>query len=603
MKKTSVFLIASSLVLTAGAVLSYKAPSKTIDPYQIETALENNNDYILGRNLLRANDAKGAANLISTVGYQIRANSDTKDLRFVAGVKLDKTDEGGYTLPGSFGFHIAYSVNSKNFDKYIEVNNFYNSFVAGNKIYTNDETAVGTVEDGKTNVSISEFGDYTHFIFLSVRNITSLDTVFTAQSAYKAEGEEDWSGVGDTKYTSYEKKAAIDSGRAFYVVNDNTSYLKTYTGGTYEANIGDKVNRYEAGRLVESRFEMPQTLDYYYGDWIIQENGEKITIDEDGWHNGDKVTQITDFVPGQLFVVAEDELFPYYVLVHANGTISYSSLHLIREGSEPLNLLELDNPNEDDHEIPTTPETPDTPEEPVKKTISDYYGCYLDENKNPMIISKDGMLIDGEIYTPTLSPSGTSISYDDGNMTKLLNLQEDGTLKQPSPYALYSKVADVEEGANLDLKELYGTYKGSGDNTLTISKTCVEGTSGEFPVLYLTSNGLAVYDKSMSSVTVLPYNATTKTVTYFGDGYVKEEPSGCAWASLIGSYKASNGDSFDITETALVWTGGWLDGQTHPIKSFDGSTLVAIGSWGEDNYNLQPDGSFENFGTIYERVA
>lgn len=605
MKKTSVFLIASSLVLTAGAVLSYKAQSKTIEPYQIETALENNNDYILGRNLLRANDARGAANLISNVGYQIRANSDTKDLRFVAGVKLDETDEGGYTLPGSFGFHIAYSVNSKNFDKYIEVNNFYNSFVAGNKIYTNDETAVGTVEDGKTNVSISEFGDYTHFIFLSVRNITSLDTVFTAQSAYKAEGEEDWSGIGDTKYTSYEKKSAMDAGENFYVVNDDTANLKTYKGGTYVANVGDSVTRYENGQKGETFTEVPKakTIEDYYGTWVDQYKNS-FTISDAGLSMGDHTFEIYGFVDGKSFSYMDG--WEQTIVILGNGNLSYSGQEYTRQG-------ESENP-----EGPGVPDVPDTPVNPGK-TIEDYYGTWKDQYGDIVTISDAGWIDESGIPCPISHFKADESFQIDVGWLDTITIQADGTLKyNMKVFTKQGGLEDIETPTTPDEPETgcawsdyLGSYVSSNGDEFELTETGMVWKSGQYNgqthiILSFEGGRFVVEDKNYTRITYTVTNDGSIESDYqtyrkknggSGEGVVID-PNAEPWMSFIGTW-VSDDDTFEIREDGKVDLGY----TKMPIVSSSETEIICDNGWGGfDHLTIRPDGTIEYYSHIYVRV-
>ena len=182
--------------------------------------------------------------------YQIYSGEEgINDLRIIAGIRLDKNDEGEYSSNYSFGFHISYST----YNYYYETQTVYNSFYADGQLYVNDVSSHKDDDGVKTISELFGSDSYTHFVALTICDIPadSIGTVFRIQSCYNTEnssGTYSWMSTGDVRYTSYQKTEYLDkrAEKDFIIVNDDTVDLKVVDCDTTEVVLkeGDTVDFY-----------------------------------------------------------------------------------------------------------------------------------------------------------------------------------------------------------------------------------------------------------------------------------------------------------------------------------------------------------------------
>lgn len=467
-------------------------------------------------------------------------------------------------------------------------------------------------------VTFSEVGSHT--ITISTWNVKTTihvkierPIIPVAESEYYGK----WKGISDDTKTFNIDKDGIHFGGNTYAITESTDQWvkgETADGSKYTFLVENG----ETAVLVDEdgiKYEIDRTVtkikfSEWYGDFTVKtQNGGTVQsgwyckIHEDGIHfmgadGVDHLYEVTKKESNKLYGTSSDpaaEVGANITVWDMGGSTATEKNWYFLGTKYMVGKYTKYTPADGGDE-------PEEPEEPAK-TIADYYGCYIDTNNNPLVVSKDGLVLAGNIYPlKGLNADGTSIIYDTGdwlNPDGMIFIQADGTLKGLFPYnKAFTKIGNVPEGAKLDFSEYYGTYKNS-NGQIVIDSAGITDDIGTNPVFYATDAGLAYYDTLFNSLDTAAYNAETKTITMFQE-YVKEETtggevSGPAWASFYGTYVGDDG-TFEINETEVIWG----TGLKATIVTYQDGVLVARGMFGEERYTLQADGiSFEFGGHIY----
>lgn len=166
---------------------------------------------------------------ISSVVTQVEDNGDeTYDLRFVALVSVNKSEEGVYTRPGTYGFHVEFTGTSV-VNQDVEVKNYYNSIsstVDGvTTWYANEDSGKydGTSLDSIPMIGEEVIGDEYYssklVIALTVTNVTDPEAAFKVKPYVSIEGQEIAYGA--------EKETTVGEHVEEEIDNTITIYLNT----------------------------------------------------------------------------------------------------------------------------------------------------------------------------------------------------------------------------------------------------------------------------------------------------------------------------------------------------------------------------------------
>lgn len=231
-----------------------------------------------------ATDAK----YISSVVTQVEDNGDeTYNLRFVALVSVNKSEEGVYTRPGTYGFHVEFTGTSV-VNQDVEVQHYYNSIaetVDGTTTWyanTDSSNYDGTTTlDSIPTIGAEAIGDETYnsklVIALTVTNVTNPDAEFTVKPYVAIEGQE--VSYGDVKQTTVGEhiEEEVDNTITVYFnmtwgssvtevwINGNKMTSSSSSYGTYEYTFETETN------ITSLDLDFKQDSSWFH----IEEDGKK----------------------------------------------------------------------------------------------------------------------------------------------------------------------------------------------------------------------------------------------------------------------------------------------------------------------------------------
>lgn len=260
MKKGILVLGISLLFCSLGVVgTAVKAES---NEFNATTVLAGNKDLIGARRAALdieevTNNMEPADVSAYVSDVKVQADNATKSLRFVAAVKADKFwADGTASLPGEFGFVVAYVKDGDQVQKAYAVENYYHSIAAGNSFIVNEHSSHKD-EAGVTTLANTFGADYNLMIALTVEGLTGYENNIIQVAPYvKLDGE-----------SVYKFNAEEPRGRTLNEVAGNATHM------LHDAN---------SGLAYAMKYNATANPKQYEATGIALQKGDTIAIKNDG---------------------------------------------------------------------------------------------------------------------------------------------------------------------------------------------------------------------------------------------------------------------------------------------------------------------------------
>ena len=569
--------IASATLVSLISVHSFKVEQGI----ELETTLKDNFDFVSP--VRKANEVTEIENAesdptdgeasehISMTGYQIfKGDEEKKDIRFVAAVKLVE-NEGVFTTAGSYGFHIKF--NSRNL--YVPVDNFYNSIYSGSTLYKTERS-----ENPNPGLSMADFigseNSYTHFITLTIRNVTVEDSVFLVQSAYKSDAENSsWQDVASVKYTSYEKTSFLDSNEDFVIVNDNTENLKAYsTSSALTLAKGDEVSYYSNGEPTHTH-TIYHAGTYTGSEFAGEEDPNRIPLEDTEYSISDFNANnpgIVASVNGNnlTFTLNNDVTLNGYLNCKDYETVTFAGNHTLTISSPTNDGLKVKNVTVN------------------SGTSINIVGSSIDNEYSGISMYGTGNTINGNISIKNFFYG----IYMEDTSTLTIN----GSLRMPKENDNYTiqqgirswdngsnKRINVNEGAEVEIyASNYGIYKvkdvkNRGHLKITSGNVCIK----DYKYFEIIDTGYLTFESQNDGITsAYDYGVITRFATSGNSTITKTGAAGSNTGICI-----KNRGKHNQTISGQSWAGGYFTIEEYPTKSGKwGEVLISnyqfgIGSW------------------------